>query len=112
MEGHVIERSRGWFAFEQGNRDVVVAYRDTMFEVKFPAQSKHALEPFRTFLWITDSQPEVADHTKRKWRFHGSHITTVKQTANLQHTDEVSAWRLLLTAICSYRDSPAVPSLK
>jgi len=52
MKRHVIDRFRRWFAFEQRDRDVVVANRDAVIEIEFLFQPQSALEPFRAFLWI------------------------------------------------------------
>jgi hypothetical protein len=57
-------------SLKQRDRDIVVADRDSVFEIEFFAQPQSALEPLRAFLRIAHSQAKVTNLSKREWNFH------------------------------------------
>ena len=70
MKGHVIERFRGRLSFKQGDRNVVVADRDSILEFEFLTQAQNLLKPTRALLRIAYSQTEMANNTEFKRHFH------------------------------------------
>src|ERR1041385_6900632 len=75
MKRHMIERLWSWFAFEQGNGDVVVADGDAIFELKFFAQSQGTLKPAGAFFWIAHRQAEVTADAENKRGFHSAKVS-------------------------------------
>ena len=72
MKRHVLESFRVGPAFEERDRDVVIANRDSVFKFKFSAQPQYALKPARAFLRIAHGQTEMTDYAEPKRYSHNS----------------------------------------
>src|SRR4029079_81924 len=75
MEGHMVESLGRWFAFKQGDGDIVVSDGNAVLKVKFLAQPQGPLKPAGTLLRIAYRQAEVSDHTENKGRFHSAKVS-------------------------------------
>ena len=71
MKRHVANSLRRRMAFEERDRDVVVADGDAILEVELLLESQRALEPLRTLLRIAYGQAKVTDGAESEWNAHG-----------------------------------------
>src|SRR5213082_2768672 len=81
VKGHMVKSLWRWFAFKQGDGDVVVSDGNAIIEVKFLAQTQGPLKPTGTLLRIADRQAEMADDAQNKWCFHSANVSSsIKET--------------------------------
>src|ERR1041385_1581606 len=84
VEGHMVQSLWRWFAFKQGDGDVVVSHGNTVLKLKFLAQPQGPLKPAGTLLRIAYRQAEVSDDTENKRCFHCASLSSsIKGTDGL-----------------------------
>src|SRR5262249_20649550 len=89
--------SRSRLPFEDGDRHVVVADSDSVFEFKFLAQTKHALKPERTSLRIAHGQTKMPDNAELKRYLH-FHIPNKAPSCQKRTHPNMTALALILCA--------------
>ena len=97
VKRHVVERFRRRLPFEERDRDVVVANRNSIFEFEFLAQTECALKPERAFLWVAHGQTKMSDHAELERDFH-FHISNKRAACEKRTHPKMIALALILCA--------------
>jgi hypothetical protein len=88
-----------WFAFEQGDRDILIADADAVLKLEFLSQTQDSLKPFRAFLRIAHGQAEMPDDAKGERRLHSAEVKRRSRNEKLESVGEnVQDWSSLAIA--------------
>src|SRR5256885_3600482 len=91
----MVERFRRGLSFEERDRDIVVADRDSISEFEFLAQTECALKPERAFLWVAHGQTKMSDHAELERDFH-FHISNKRAACEKRTHPKMIALALIL----------------
>src|SRR5205085_7833062 len=93
----MVERFRRGLSFEERDRDIVVADRDSISEFEFLAQTECALKPERAFLWVAHGQTKMSDHAELERDLH-FHIPNKRAACEKRTHPKMIALALILCA--------------